>query len=102
MKWGRPDADGLPGVFKLELPELIRANALMQRGIDFDGYTQWYTTLSADERAALACKLFALGSQYLEPDTWSKAMSLTGAPQSLEERVRFFDLSSEPICNVFR
>lgn len=49
--------------FSLELPEIIRANQLVRRTIDVDGFNLWYGQLSVPERCCLIYSLLEFAYQ---------------------------------------
>lgn len=77
MKWSKPDDDGFQH-WGLDLEDQIKMNRLIQGSIEFDGFRQWYDTLSDNERVALTCSLFDYGREYFEPADWNRAVNLAG------------------------
>ncbi len=79
--------------FSLELPEVIRANQLVRRTIDVEGFNRWYEQLSVPEGCALIYTLFEFAHQAgVDENIFAEALSAANLENGhpLVEKFRTF------------
>lgn len=91
------------GSVYLELPDIIRVNQLVRERIDFEGFQEWYDSLSVPEQSALTATLCEFAYQAgFDEETYNEALSeanldlnssLVVHAKSFHQPYEFLDLS---------